>query len=268
MGYNFPVMKKSTPKIIPAILALAFALSACGSPAQSQPQVQPTAAEPAPAVTDQEPEPGVEPETALPTCALPLPGPEDWPVFICDTFEGARSTFPTENQDNAYARYDAKVSDGQFYQVDYAAKGFAQYQRSTLTWFDIATAQDFALSISGTMDSKFKDVSWGLAFRGSEDRESYFLFSIMNDGTYAFEIYENKGWISLISKRPYNGIKLGEENTLTVIAEGKSFKFLINGQPVNEFDGGLLEGMQVFLLVSAKEGSSVVFSFDDLVMQI
>ena len=33
-------------------------------------------------------------------------------------------------------------------------------------------------------------------------------------------------------------------------------------------DGGLLEGMEVFLAVSAKEGASAVFSFDNLVMQI
>jgi hypothetical protein len=53
-----------------------------------------------------------------------------------------------------------------------------------------------------------------------------------------------------------------------VIAEGGNFKFLINGQPVEGFNGGLLTGMQVFLVVSAREGATVVYSFDDLVMQI
>jgi hypothetical protein len=118
------------------------------------------------------------------------------------------------------------------------------------------------------MVSTFQDVSWGIAFRGSEEKESFFLFSIMSDGTYAFEIFENGDWISLISKRTYNGILFNEYNTLTVIAEGGIFKFLVNGQPVESFDGGLLEGMEVFLVVSAKEGASAVFSFDNLVMQI
>jgi hypothetical protein len=72
----------------------------------------------------------------------------------------------------------------------------------------------------------------------------------------------------LISKRGFNGIQLGEDNTLTVIAEGRNFRFLINGQPLEGFDGGLLDGMEVFLVVSAKEGASAVFSFDNLVMQI
>ncbi len=248
-------------------LAAAFGLSACSKPGQ---QAIATAEPSSSANTPQTQagEPTAETSASFPECELALPGPEDWPVYICDTFNGKRNTFPTESQDNPYARYNAQITDGQLYEVDYTAKGFAQFQRTTLTWFDIATAQDFALSITGTMDSTFKDVSWGIAFRGSEDKESYFLFSIMNDGTYAFEIFENGGWISLISKRGFNGILIGEENTLTVTAEGKSFKFLINGQPVEGFDGGLLEGMQVFLVVSAKEGASAVFSFDNLVMQI
>ena len=67
---------------------------------------------------------------------------------------------------------------------------------------------------------------------------------------------------------PFNGILAGDDNTLTVTVEGRSFKFLINNQPVEGFDGGLLDGMEVFLVVSAKEGASVIFTFDNLVMQI
>jgi hypothetical protein len=248
-------------------MAAAFGLSACGSPS---PQATPSPVATGSAGTPlaQTTTPTVELPSSFPECDLPLPGPEDWPVYICDTFNGTHETFPAENQDNPYARYSAQVTDGQFYEVDYAAKGFAQFQRTTLTWFDIANAQDFALSITGKMDSTFKDVSWGIAFRGSAEKESIFLLSIFNDGTYAFEIFENDGWIALISKRGFNGIQLGEDNTLTVIAEGRNFRFLINGQPLEGFDGGLLDGMEVFLVVSAKEGASAVFSFDNLVMQI
>jgi hypothetical protein len=254
--------------IFPIIMVLI--LSACAKPA---PQPASTA-EPASPTSQANTPPAQTAEAtdevtaSYPNCELPLPGPKDWPVFICDTFNGTHQTFPNEAQDNAYARYNARVTDGQFYEVDYAAKGFAQFQQIALTWFDIANAQDFALSITGKMDSTYKDASWGIGFRGREDKESFFLISIMNDGTYAFEIFENGGWISLISKRGFNGIVNGSENTLTVTAEGKNFKFMINGQPIEGFDGGLLEGMQVFLVVSAKEGASVVYSFDNLVMQI
>jgi hypothetical protein len=259
-------MKKHLQKLIYLAIVLAFGLNACSPAAQLEvtatPQPTKPAVTPTLAVTP------TETPASMPACSLPLPGPKEWPLFICDTFDGARQTFPNESEDNPYARYNARITDGQVYQVDYAAKGFAQFQHSSLTWFDIAKAQDFALSISGMMDSAFKDVSWGIAFRGSDDKKSFFLLSIFNDGTYAFEIQENGKWISLISKRVFSGILAGQKNTLTVIAEGGNFKFLINGQPVEGFNGGLLTGMQVFLVISAREGAAAVYSFDDLVMQI
>ena len=273
MLYNFCTMKKHIKMILSAAFAAAYILSACGSPspqAAASPEAPASPEVPGPASTPQAAavEPTLEQPYIFPECDLTLPGPEDWPVYICDTFNGTHETFPAENQDNPYARYSAQVTDGQFYEVDYAAKGFAQFQRMALTWFDIAKAQDFALSITGKMDTTFKEVGWGIAFRGSEEKKSFFLISIYNDGTYAFEIFENGGWISLVSRRPFNGILLGDDNTLTVKVEGRSFKFLINNQPVEGFDGGLLDGMEVFLVVSVKEGASVVFSFDNLVMQI
>lgn len=209
----------------------------------------------------------VQPTYSAPICGLPLPGPEDWPVLICETFDSPDSLFPAESQDNPYAVYSGATEDGH-YTLDYAAKNFAAFTRTALTWFDIANAQDFAISINGQMDTRFKETSWGIGFRGSQDKESYFLFSIYNDGTYAFEIFENNGWIPLISRRPFAGITPDGENTVTVIAEGQNFRFLVNGEAVNFFTGGLLEGLQVFLMVSAREGATVIFTFDDVVVQI
>ena len=200
-------------------------------------------------------------------CDLPLPGPADWMVLVCDSFDSSDSVFPDESQDNPYAKYDGKTSDGQ-YQLDYTAKNFAAFTRTALTWFDIANAQDFAVSVTGQMDTQFQGISWGIGFRGSGEKDNYFLFSIYNDGTYAFEIYENDGWIPLISRRPFSGILPEQPNKVTVIAEGQNFRFLVNDQAVNFFNGGLLEGLQIFLVVSAREGASVNFTFDNVVVQL
>ena len=136
-----------------------------------------------------------------------------------------------------------------------------------MTWFDVAAAKDFALSVDGRINSDFERVSWGVAFRAEAEWESLFLLSINNDGTYAFEIFENGAWISLISRRPFEGSPLGETNTLGIVAEGGTFNFTINGNPLNSFSGGLLEGLDIMLVVSADEGASVNFSFDNLVLQ-
>ncbi len=207
------------------------------------------------------------PTITPPSCDLPLPGPEDWMVLVCDSFNTSNSVFPDESQDNPYAKYDGRTNDGE-YQLSYTAKNFAAFTRSAITWFDIANAQDFAVSVTGRMDTQFQNVSWGIGFRGSGEKDSYFLFSIYNDGTYAFEIYENNSWIPLISRRPSSSILPNQLNKITVIAEGQDFQFLVNDQAINFFNGGLLEGLQIFLLVDAREGASVNFTFDDVVVQI
>jgi hypothetical protein len=197
-------------------------------------------------------------------CYLPLAAPDDWEVVLCETFDNNAKGWDVEVQDNEYSVYTSAIIDGKFV-VDYQAKGFAGFQRTALTWFPIGDEKNFALSLKGSMDDTYQDASWGIAFRG--DKDSFFLFSITNKGTYAFEIYENAGWIPLISPKSFNGIRLGEENTLRIEAVGQDFFFSINGTTVNNFSGGLLEGSEILLIVSAKEGVSTRFAFDDVVLQ-
>ena len=254
------IMKRG--KSISYLLLLAL-VSSCAGAGQS------LVATPTPEVSQETqasistPNPTITP----PACDLPLPGPENWMVLVCDSFDTSDSVFPDESEDNPYAKYEGKTNDGQ-YQLNYTAKNFAAFTRTAITWFDIANAQDFAVSVTGQMDTQFQDVSWGIGFRGSGENDSYFLFSIYNDGTYAFEIYENSAWIPLISRRPSSSIFPDQPNKVSVIAEGQNFQFQINDQAVNFFNGGLLEGMQIFLMVSAREGASVNFTFDDVVVQI
>ena len=197
-------------------------------------------------------------------CGLPLPGPDDWEVVLCEQFDDNRNEWQVESQDNPYARYTSAITDGKFV-IDYTAKGFAGYQRTALTWFTIGEEKDFALSIKGLMDSSFQDASWGIAFRG--DGDSFFLFSISNDGTYKFEIFEKGGWFPLITPKNTNSIQMGKENTLRIEAGGQDFYFSINDMMINQFNGALLEGKEILLIVSAKEGVSAVFTFDDVVLQ-
>ena len=199
-------------------------------------------------------------------CSLPLPSEKDWPVTLCETFTDNQNNWLVESQDNSYAAYSLDVLDGA-YTLDYKAKAFAQFKQTALSWFPVTQAQDFALSVTTLMDSEFQNNSWGVAFRADENMDSFFLFSIYNDGTYAFEIYENNNWIALISQRVYDGILPGEPTKLTIVAEGGDFTFYINDVLVNTFSGGLLEGSNIQLLVSAREGASAVYSFDDIVMQ-
>jgi hypothetical protein len=203
-------------------------------------------------------------ETARTGCDLPLPGSDEWEVVVCEQFDDNSHGWETETQDNPYASYTSAIEDGKF-TVDYTAKGFAGYQRTALTWFTIGVGKDFILSLEGLMDSAFEEVSWGIAFRGNG--EDFFLFSILNNGKYIFEIFEDGNWIPLISAKTYNGIKPGETNAVRIEAGGQDFYFSINGTMVNQFNGALLEGEEILLIVSVKEGAQADFAFDNVVLQ-
>jgi hypothetical protein len=199
-------------------------------------------------------------------CELDLPGDPDWPVLLCETFEDNRNEWQEESQDNPYARYTSEISDGQF-QVDYTGKIFADVSRSALTWFDVGEAGDFALSVSGLIDTRLVTTGWGVAFRADDEMDSLYLFSVYNDGTYALDTYQNKGWTPLIGRRPHNSIQLGQANKVTILAEGGDFTFRINDQDVNILEGGTLEGGIIRLVVTAGEGAGALFAFDNVVLQ-
>jgi hypothetical protein len=265
------------------IVLLALLLSACGGAASATPTGSATTAATAatenqtaaPAATETTPAQGTAAATetgsttATPSglaCSLALPSDKDWPVTLCETFTDNAHGWTVESQDNDYARYSIAVVDGA-YKLDYTAKAFAQFQHTALRWFPVAQAQDFALSVTTLMDSEFQSTSWGVAFRADEDMGSFFLFSIYNDNTYAFEIYENGNWVPLISQRGFDGILKGQANKLTVVAEGGDFSFYINDAPVNTFSGGLLAASGIQLVASAKEGANATYTFDDIVLQ-
>jgi hypothetical protein len=195
------------------------------------------------------------PSSAGATCNLPLPSDKGWPVQKCDSFDDNTGNWTVESQDNPYARYNIDVKDGA-YTLDYTAKGFSGYKHSALTWFDVASAKDFALSVTGKITSNFQNCSWGVAFRTSDSENSFFLFSIYNDNTYAFDIYEDGNWVPLISQRAYDKLKSGDANKLTIVANGGDFTFYINDNQVNSFSGAKLEDTGIKLVASARKASA------------
>lgn len=219
-------------------------------------------AEPTP-ITD----PTIQTEQPEQTCDLELPAPDNWQVQLCDSFNDNRNEWQLESQDNPYARYVADIEDEKL-QIDYSAKAFESFTRSAITWFDIGQGGDFALTISGSIESRLLNTGWGIAFRADDEMRSYYLFSIKNDDTFSLEYNnDNKNWIPFIPSTGHSSIRNADVNTVKITADGDSFSFWINGEQVATFEGVQLEGDLIRLMVSAAEGASAVFSFDDVVLQ-
>lgn len=213
------------------------------------------------------PTPTAEPQLPEVICELDLPTSADWPVSLCDLFDDNRNEWQLESQDNPYARYTADIVDGQL-QIDYSAKAFESFSRTAITWFDIGESADFALTISGMIDSRLTNTGWGIAFRANDDMTSYYLFSLNNDDTFSLEYNNNnKNWIPFIPRTGHSSLRNADMNTVTIVADGADFSFWINGTQVGTFEGVDLGNGLIRLMVSAAEGANVVFYFDDIVLQ-
>jgi len=258
------------PTYTSLIMLLGLLLVAGCSPTQVVEDAEQMTAEPVPTRTAEPTStitPTIQAEQPQETCDLELPGPDNWQVQLCDSFNDNNNEWQLESQDNPYARYVTDIGDGKL-QIDYSAKAFESFTRSAITWFDIGQGGDFALTISGLIDSQLLNTGWGIAFRADDEMRSYYLFSIKNDDTFSLEYNNNnKNWIPFIPSTGHSSIRNADVNTVKITADGDIFTFWINGEQVATFEGVQLEGDLIRLMVSAAEGAGAVFSFDDVVLQ-
>lgn len=108
---------------------------------------------------------------------------------------------------------------------------------------------------------------YGVAFRGSADQSRYYLFEVTAwaGGQYQFWRYDGDGhWnILAIGAAPSLATALGKSNTITLVAKGNTFSFLINGaaigSPVTDSSPLALSTGEVGLSVE-EQGTEIVFS--------
>lgn len=77
---------------------------------------------------------------------------------------------------------------------------------------------------------------YGIAFRGAVDQSHYYLFEVVawGGGQYQFLRYDGDGhWTTLVGGPTSLLLPgIGKSNTITIVAIGHTFNFLINGKPV------------------------------------
>lgn len=76
----------------------------------------------------------------------------------------------------------------------------------------------------------------GIIFRGDGTSTNFYIFALCQDGTYRFTVYTSTATIGddIITTSSNSTIHSGlhQSNTVAVVANGKAFKFYINGQEV------------------------------------
>ena len=108
---------------------------------------------------------------------------------------------------------------------------------------------------------------YGVAFRGSADQSRYYLFEVTAwaGGQYQFWRYDGDDHWSILATgtAPSLQTTLGKNNTITLVAKGNTFSFLINGKsigsPVTDSSTLALSAGEVGLSVE-EQGTEIVFS--------
>jgi hypothetical protein len=108
---------------------------------------------------------------------------------------------------------------------------------------------------------------WGMVFR-IQDNHNYYWFRITDNQFFAFSVVKEDQWLNIVDWTRTEAIKPNGVNQLEVIAFGKHFTFLINGQIVSEIDDDhFSQGLAGLAIEGYKLGEEITFDFMDLILR-
>jgi len=248
---------KRTIKILLIASAIALLIAACGG---KEPDPTPTPEPPPP-----DPAP-VEPEVSpADTCEqdMVLPTDPGYGAIYCENFEDAGTVMmPLGTDENKWGALNVDVYKGK-----YAAR--IEVKRDNVLTLVVPTdpVRDFTFQIDGRLASHSGHPyhSWGVFFKMDEDMENYYYFMVDNNQYYYFQLIRGDRQTNLINGRFTDDLNpLDEGNTITVMCEGDTFTFYINGAYQEDFsDNRLLTGT-VGIYSQMRSGTTLDWEFDNI----
>ncbi len=122
---------------------------------------------------------------------------------------------------------------------------------------------DFHFSVDARQDNGPADAYIGLVMRLTEN-DDYYLFSVQNNGNYAFDVYSNGQWFSLIPWTPSPAILVDQTNHVEALVEGEHFSFFINGEWIADYEDQTIASGFCGLVVGMEDaGVSASWEFDN-----
>ena len=161
-----------------------------------------------------------------------------WPVTLAESFQDNSNGWDTGDVRDSTISGNRSIGNGLY------------------TWnlTAVQSASDFSYPIMlddqtdfyASVDMKYEampndpDADAGMVFRYSDADQTWYYFSLNNQGQYYFGWYDGTYWDQLIPETSTNAFHPGQTNQLAVGASGSQFIFLINGQMVDEFVNDVL----------------------------
>jgi len=204
-----------------------------------------------------------DPSSPVEACQIDSPIKENWDTALCETFD-TDTTLWTGKQDGTSAR----IEGGQ-YILDNSTKVKQGYTTGFIFPVDAGSAQDHMISVDGTLESNYRDCTWGVFIR-SESNEITYFFMINNNGRYTLtgsSDRESSRYLGNIDSGSNGAIVWDGTNTITAVADGELMEFYINGELITTHDAINSENPNFGLIVWGGEGVSALSRFDNLLVR-
>lgn len=253
---------KSQIKNISILVLFTLVLAACGGAPVPEPTATPEPPTFKPA--EEEEQPQVDPMMA---CAanIELPGEPAYPLLYCDDFENPDDTLMPVGE------FDSKYLDmtNDIYKGLYTIRMDVKKGSDAWTMTPVLEARDFIIQVDGKLASHSGHPyhKWGIILKKDPEDNLYYYFAIDNNDLYYFMMVRGEKLTNLINGRKSEDINpLEEGNTLTVVADGNTYSFYINGKYQEDFkDNRILKG-KLGLYFRVGENTILDWEFDNLVV--
>ena len=252
------------PTPTPEMPAPVFDVSSEVPTAEAVPaEAVPAETEPVEPVEEEEP-PEVDP---MMVCAanIELPIEPAYPLLFCDDFENPDESLMTGGE------YEDKYLDmtSEIYKGKYAVRMDVKRLAVSKLTIPVSNARDFVIQVDGKMASHSGHPyhKWGILLKKDPKDEQYYYFAIDNNGLYYFMKVRDEELTNLINGRKSEDLNpLDEGNTLTVVADGDTYSFYINGEFQEDFKDNRIKSGDLGLYFVVDKNSIIDWEFDNLVV--
>jgi serine/threonine protein kinase len=199
------------------------------------------------------------------TPSQPTPGDGDTAgkvIVFADYFDSDASGWATGEFEDDLSQTKVDIEGGKYTLSVTTRPGQTPFVEKKLPNQEFS---NFVLSVEATPHDIAEYYSYGVAFRENSADHCY-AFEIGNDGLYGVSLFEGD-WVTLKDWSSSEAIKVGQKNTLTVVAEGSKLSFFVNEEKLATIEDGTLATGSVGLIVNIfEEGNSATVDFDNLIV--
>lgn len=187
-----------------------------------------------------------------------------WSMLMFESFTTNDNHWRSENQaDEYFAKFNQGITEGRYrWEVHSSRSCFST------AWLKGYPVSDFHLSVNGKhIRGSRAGSGWGVVFR-VQDNQNCYWFRITDSQFFSGWMVKESQWQSLMDSTRTDAIKPQGVNQLEVIANGKHFTFLINGQVASEIaDEHFPKGLVGVAIEVFNAGEETTFDFLDLTLR-